>query len=110
MPAAAGAQYTSRHGFGYSIFEVSERGIAELQEGRLLDVTVKTGLKEDELLKLIGEFDGLVVRSQTKVNAKVLAAAKNLQVVGRAGVRGDDAGGEGAAQRGGGRGVVRRHS
>src|SRR5436190_24002966 len=65
---------------------VSERGIAELQEGGLLDVTVKTGLKEDELLKIIGEFDGLVVRSQTKVNAKVIEAAKNLKVVGRAGV------------------------
>ena len=65
---------------------VSERGIAELQEGGLLDVTVKTGLKEDELLKIIGEFDGLVVRSQTKVNAKVIEAAKNLKVIGRAGV------------------------
>ena len=40
---------------------VSERGVAGLQEGDLLDVTVKTGLKEDELLQIIAEFDGLVV-------------------------------------------------
>src|SRR6266446_10128634 len=59
---------------------VSERGVAELQEGGLLEVTVKTGLKEDELLKIIGEFDGLVVRSQTKVNARVIEAAKQLKV------------------------------
>jgi len=41
---------------------VSERGIAELQEGGLLDVTVKTGLKEDELLKIIGEFEASLRR------------------------------------------------
>ena len=79
---------------------VSERGIAELQEGGLLDVTVKTGLKEDELLKIIGEFDGLVVRSQTKVNAKVIEAAKNLKVVGRAGVGVDNVDVEAATKRG----------
>ena len=65
---------------------VSERGIAELQEGGLLDVTVKTGMKEDELLQIIGEFDGLVVRSQTKVNEKVIEAAKNLKVIVDAGL------------------------
>ncbi len=65
---------------------VSERGVAELMEGGLVDVVVKTGLKEDALLEIIGEFDGLVVRSQTKVNAKVIAAAKKLKCVGRAGV------------------------
>ncbi len=79
---------------------VSERGVAELQEGGLLDVTVKTGLKEDELLKIIGEFEGLVVRSQTKVNAKVIEAAKNLKVVGRAGVGVDNVDVEAATKRG----------
>lgn len=79
---------------------VSERGIAELQEGGLLDVTVKTGLKEDELLKIIGEFDGLVVRSQTKVNARVIEAAKKLKVVGRAGVGVDNVDVEAATKRG----------
>lgn len=65
---------------------ISERGVAELSLGGQLDVTVKTGLPEAELLKIIPDFAGLVVRSQTKVNATVLAAATNLKVIGRAGV------------------------
>jgi D-3-phosphoglycerate dehydrogenase len=79
---------------------VSERGVAELQEGDLLDVTVKTGLKEDELLQIIAEFDGLVVRSQTKVNARVIEAAKRLKVVGRAGVGVDNVDVDAATKRG----------
>lgn len=79
---------------------VSDRGIAELQEGGIIDVTVKTGLKEDQLLEIIGQFDGLVVRSQTKVNAKVIEAAKNLKVVGRAGVGVDNVDVESATKRG----------
>ena len=79
---------------------VSERGVAELQEGGLLEVTVKTGLKEEELLKIIAEFDGLVVRSQTKVNARVIEAAKQLKVVGRAGVGVDNVDVEAATKRG----------
>ena len=43
-------------------------------------------LPETELLKIIGEYDGLVVRSATKVTPKVLAAATKMRVVGRAGV------------------------
>jgi len=79
---------------------VSDRGIAELQEGGIIDVTVKTGLKEDQLLEIIGEFDGLVVRSQTKVNARVIDAAKKLKVVGRAGVGVDNVDVESATKRG----------
>lgn len=65
---------------------VSQSGVDELAAGGLLDVTVNTGLPEAELIALIPEFSALVVRSQTKVTAAVLAAAKNLKVVGRAGV------------------------
>ena len=65
---------------------ISERGIAELSVGGSLEVTVKTGLKEPELLEIIPEFSALVVRSQTKATAKLLEAAKNLRVIGRAGV------------------------
>ena len=79
---------------------VSERGIAELAEGGLLDVTVKTGLKEAELLEIIGEFSGLVVRSQTKVNARVIEAATKLKVVGRAGVGVDNVDVDAATKRG----------
>ena len=43
-------------------------------------------MPEDELVKVIGSYDGLVVRSATKVTAPVLAAGSRLQIVGRAGV------------------------
>lgn len=65
---------------------VSQRGIDELSTGGALEVVVRTGLPEAELLTIIGEFDAMVVRSQTKVSAKVIEAAKKLKVVGRAGV------------------------
>lgn len=51
-----------------------------------IEVDVKTGMSEDELIACIGEYDGLAIRSATKVNAKVLEAASNLKVVGRAGI------------------------
>jgi len=65
---------------------VSQRGVEQLAGGGELEVVVNTGLKEAELIAIIPEFSALVVRSQTKVTAAVLAAATNLKVVGRAGV------------------------
>ena len=50
-----------------------------------IDVDLKTGLSEDEIIKIIPEYDGMVVRSATKVTKKILDAAKNLKVIGRAG-------------------------
>ncbi|WP_374763718.1 phosphoglycerate dehydrogenase [Yunchengibacter salinarum] len=51
-----------------------------------LEVDYKPGLDKDELLKIIGDYDGLAIRSATKVTDKLLAAATNLKVVGRAGI------------------------
>src|SRR5262245_23291229 len=51
-----------------------------------IQADVKTGLKEEELLAIIGDYDGLAIRSATKVTPKLLEAAKNLKVVGRAGI------------------------
>jgi len=50
------------------------------------DVSLEPGLSNEDLLKRIPEFDALVVRSATKVNKDVIAAAKNLKIIGRAGV------------------------
>lgn len=50
------------------------------------DFDVKLGLSPDELLAIIGDYDGLAVRSATKVTQKILEAAVNLKVVGRAGI------------------------
>lgn len=51
-----------------------------------IDVDVRTGLSKDELLDIIGEYDGLAVRSATKPDADIIAAATNLKVIGRAGI------------------------
>ncbi len=59
---------------------------AEIFKENGIEVDVKTGMTEDELIACIGEYDGLAIRSATKVTPKVLAAAKNLKVVGRAGI------------------------
>ncbi len=53
---------------------------------RGVEADVKPGLKKDELLAIIGDYDGLAIRSATKVTADVLKAATNLKVVGRAGI------------------------
>ena len=58
----------------------------EIFFNRGIEVQVKTGMHEDELIASIGDFDGLAVRSATKVTNKVLSAAMNLKVVGRAGI------------------------
>ncbi len=50
-----------------------------------ISVDVKTGLSEDEIIKIIPDYDGMVVRSATKVTKNIISAAKNLKVVGRAG-------------------------
>ena len=48
-------------------------------------VDVKTGLSEEEIIKIIPEYDGMVVRSATKVTKNIIEAAKSLKVIGRAG-------------------------
>ncbi len=65
-----------------------------------LEVDVKVGLKPDELEAVIGQYDGLAVRSATKVNARVLEKATRLKVVGRAGVGVDNVDLEAATRRG----------
>ncbi len=50
------------------------------------EVDVKLGLPPDELESVIGDYEGLVVRSETKVTEPVIKAGKKLQVIGRAGV------------------------
>ena len=58
----------------------------EIFKDRGIEVDVKTGLSPAELRAIIGDYDGLAIRSATKVTREVLEAAKNLKVVGRAGI------------------------
>jgi D-3-phosphoglycerate dehydrogenase len=79
---------------------ISQRGIDELSRDGALDVTVKTGLSERDLVDLIPQFSALVVRSETKVTADILNAGAQLRVVGRAGVGVDNVDVETATRRG----------
>ena len=64
---------------------LSEEGLAILRDSGI-PVDVKPGLTEEELCGIIGEYDGLVIRSGTKVTKKVIEASTHLRVIGRAGV------------------------
>ncbi len=65
---------------------LGEIGIKLFQEAEGIDVDVNTGLPPEELKKIIGDYDALVIRSATKVTEDLLSAAKKLKVVGRAGI------------------------
>jgi len=64
--------------------KLAQEGVDILK--RVAEVDIKTGLPEDELCKIIGDYDALVIRSGTQVTAKVIEAARNLKIIGRAGV------------------------
>jgi D-3-phosphoglycerate dehydrogenase / 2-oxoglutarate reductase len=66
--------------------ELSPKAL-EIFRSRGVEVDVRVGLKKSELARIIGDYDGLAVRSATKVTDKdVIAAAKKLKVIGRAGI------------------------
>lgn len=73
---------------------------AEIFRSRGVDVDVKVGMDKQELLSVIGEYDGLAIRSATKVTADILEAAHNLKVVGRAGIGVDNVDIPAASQKG----------
>ncbi|QIX01923.1 hypothetical protein AMS68_007440 [Peltaster fructicola] len=64
--------------------KVSADGLKLLEAS--LEVHQKLGLSGEELEKIIGDYDALIVRSETKVNASLLKAGRKLRVVARAGV------------------------
>ena len=59
---------------------------AEIFKSRGIEVDVRPGLTPEELISIIDRYDGLAVRSATKVTAGVIAAGKRLKVIGRAGI------------------------
>ncbi len=77
---------------------IAKEGIELLQKH--FDVDIKTGMQKEELISVIGEYDALAVRSETKVTADVLDAAKNLKIIGRAGVGVDNIDVPNATQKG----------
>ncbi|HEX8486688.1 phosphoglycerate dehydrogenase [Sphingomonas sp.] len=59
---------------------------AQIFRERGVEVDEITGKTPDELIAMIGDYDGLAIRSSTKVTKAILDAATNLKVVGRAGI------------------------
>lgn len=79
---------------------ISEKGVELLNAHPDIEADFNTGLSPEELIAIIGDYEGLVVRSQTKVTPEVLAAAKSLKVIGRAGVGVDNIDKEASNQHG----------
>ncbi|GIV08497.1 MAG: D-3-phosphoglycerate dehydrogenase [Fimbriimonadales bacterium] len=76
---------------------ISEEGLTALQGAQ---VDYRPHLPRDTLLAIIGDYDALMVRSQTRVDAAVIEAGKRLKVIGRAGVGVDNIDVDAATQRG----------
>jgi len=79
---------------------VSEEGLAPLRQSPEIEVVIGGKMTEDELAAAIEEYDGLIVRSATKVTAGVIEKACRLKVVGRAGVGVDNINLEAATRKG----------
>lgn len=65
---------------------LSEQGLDILKKENDIEVVVRTGLSPQQLIEEIPHYDALIVRSSTKVTGQLIKAAKNLKVIGRAGV------------------------
>ena len=65
--------------------KIAESGLKKLRDAGF-EVDMKTGLPEEELVKIIPQYDALVVRSETKVTPKIIEAGKKLKIIARAGV------------------------
>jgi len=77
---------------------IDQAGIEILNQ--VAQVDQRTGLSEDELIGIIGDYDALMIRSGTQVTAAVIAAATKLKIIGRAGVGVDNVDVPVATQRG----------
>ncbi len=80
--------------------KLAPEGLEILEAAEGIEVENKPGLDPAELKSIVGSFEGLVIRSGTKVTAEVLEAADSLKVVGRAGIGVDNVDVEAASKRG----------
>jgi len=65
---------------------LSSRGLEILGRAKNLKYDLKPGLSPEELKKIIPEYDGIIVRSETKLKEDLIEAGKRLKVIGRAGI------------------------
>ncbi len=81
--------------------ELSETAVQIFRDrGVEVDFQPQLGKDKDKLFEIIGNYDGLAIRSATKVTEKIIEAAKNLKVVGRAGIGVDNVDIPAASRRG----------
>ncbi len=80
--------------------KISSKGVAFLRRQQGFEVVEAYGLTEEKLLGLVGDVDAIAVRSETKITPAVLSAARQLKVVGRAGVGVDNVDVDAATERG----------
>ena len=66
--------------------KLGQPGLDRLGQDREVSFDVRTGLSKAQLVDVIGDYDALIMRSATTVDADVLAAGSKLKVVGRAGI------------------------
>lgn len=66
--------------------EVAQEGLALLAQDPRVEIDVKLGLKKEELLAIIGDYDAIITRSGTTVDKDLLDAGKKLRLIARAGV------------------------
>jgi len=71
--------------FKVLISDVMSDVAQKIFEKQKITVDVKTGLSEEEIIKIIPEYDGMIVRSATKVTKNIILAGKKLKVIARAG-------------------------
>jgi D-3-phosphoglycerate dehydrogenase / 2-oxoglutarate reductase len=79
---------------------IAAAGIAALQEDPNLEVDARPGISREDLLRDAGTYGAIVVRSQTRIDAEVIARADKLRVIGRAGVGVDNIDVDAATARG----------
>ncbi|MEM0449085.1 MAG: phosphoglycerate dehydrogenase [Methanomassiliicoccales archaeon] len=80
--------------------ELSKEGLEILTKDSSLQVDVRPGIPHEELIRIISDYEALIIRSGTKVTREVIEAGKKLKVVGRAGVGVDNVDVEAATRRG----------
>ncbi|HDP70357.1 MAG TPA: phosphoglycerate dehydrogenase, partial [Actinobacteria bacterium] len=79
--------------------KIAEAGVEKLKEAGF-DVNFAPEMSRDEMLNVIDEYDGLIVRSATKVDEEIISKASNLRVIGRAGIGVDNIDVDTATKRG----------
>jgi D-3-phosphoglycerate dehydrogenase len=78
--------------------KIADTGIEQLKKE--FEVDERTGLSPEELKEAIGEYDAIIVRSATQLNAETIERARNLKIIGRAGIGLDNVDVEAATRKG----------